>query len=153
MENPYGNCSSHSWAQWLSPHQTSPPLHDAVPNTIPWDKLSVCHRHGVKLVCQHRPGGFALLQHPGCKRNAGFAGGREERTGNNWVYLGADAPSLFPVGAGGCSGPGGREAPTLPGKMPHGLTVPQTLETKLQTLCSGGEIGQPGRTCDDLSVP
>lgn len=153
MENPYGNCSSHSWAQWLSPHQTSPPLHDAIPNTVPWDKLSVRHCHGVKLVCQHRPGASLCCSILAAREMQVLQG--EERkglviTGCTWVLM-PHPCSRWELAA--CSGPGGREAPTLPGKTPHGLTVPQTLETKLQTLCSGGEIGQPGRTCDDLSVP
>lgn len=50
---PLVNRSSHNWAPWLSPHQTLLPLRDAIPNTVPWDKLSARHRRGVKLVCQH----------------------------------------------------------------------------------------------------
>lgn len=109
--------------------------------------------------CVGMPRGLqSLLQHPGCKRNAGFAGEGEERAGNTgctqmlmpqpcsqWELEAALAPVQ--------PGRGGREAPTLPGRTPHGLTFPQALETKLQTLCSKGEIGQPGRTCDTLPIP
>ena len=52
-------CRSQGWAQWLSPHQTLPPLHDAIPNTAPWDELSTRHHRGVKLMCRRRLGAFS----------------------------------------------------------------------------------------------
>ena len=49
-------CRSQGWAQWLSPHQTLPPLHDAIPNTAPWDELSTRDHRGIKLMCRHPSG-------------------------------------------------------------------------------------------------
>lgn len=68
---------SHGWAGWLSPHQTLPPLRDAIPNAAPWDELSTRHPRGVKW-CVGVPGGLC----PCCKSDAGSAGGGEERGGS-----------------------------------------------------------------------